>query len=401
MQFTLLSNAGVPNITAELQAANNYPLIRVFTVGQGNSSTVPFTQLASIEQTWAVASNLSIGVGGWSAFSAVCWFTYRDVYNKLGGNIPMGLISNNWGGTPIQHWSSPTALSKCNGGSDSILWNAMVVPYVTGPMAVRTAIWYQGEANVGQASYYACQFPVMIADWRTNLPGLNTFGFVQIAGYTGYGTAVTAGDLRSAQLTPLSTLNNIAFTTAIDLVYPYSSPSDIHPTFKQAVGDRLSNSILVSEYGLSFPSSYPMYAGASTVTSGTTITVTVDLNGCVGGCSVINEVIPPGVAANVTASFAIQTDDPNKTWWNATATPTADGHGLVLSVVAPATGFNAIASAYGRGSYPIVAAYNTQLLPVIPWCYTLNNVPCYAANDITNDIVVSNLPSMEDFATGH
>ncbi len=100
---TLLSNAGVPNVTAELAEANNYPNIRVFTVGQGNQSNTPFTQLASIEQPWAVASNLSIGVGGWSAFSAACWFTYRDVYNKLGGNIPQGLISNNWGGTPVEH----------------------------------------------------------------------------------------------------------------------------------------------------------------------------------------------------------------------------------------------------------------------------------------------------------
>ena len=399
MQFTLLSNAGVPNVTAELQLANNYPYIRVFTVGQGNSSEVPFTQLASIEQQWAVASNLSIGVGGWSAFSAVCWFTYRDVFDKLGGNVPQGLISNNWGGTPIQHWSSPAALEKCNGGTDSILWNAMLMPYVVGPMAVRTAIWYQGENNVGQASYYACQFPVMIADWRAHFPGLNTFGFVQIAGYTGYGTNGNAGDLRQAQLSPLASLNNIAFTTAIDLVYPWSSPSDIHPTYKQAVGERLSNSILVSEYGLEYPTSYPMYAGASTTTSGTTITVTVSLNGCVGGCSVINGVVPPGVAANMSAAFTIQTNDPNKTWWNATATPTADGKGLVLSVTAPATGFSAIASAYGRAAYPIVSAYNSEQLPVLPWCYTLDNVPCYAANDIAVSNDMESLPTMADFAT--
>jgi len=100
MQFTLLSNAGVPNVTAELADANNYPNIRVFTVGQGTTSTTPLRELGSIEQAWVAASNASIGLGGWTAFSAVCWFTYRDVYNALGGTVPQGLVSNNWGGTP-------------------------------------------------------------------------------------------------------------------------------------------------------------------------------------------------------------------------------------------------------------------------------------------------------------
>ena len=62
----------------------------------------------------------------------------------------------------------------------------MIHPYTVGPMSFKTAIWYQGESNVGEAAYYSCIFPAMIADWRSKLPGLNTFGFVQIAGWTGY-----------------------------------------------------------------------------------------------------------------------------------------------------------------------------------------------------------------------
>jgi hypothetical protein len=30
--------------------------------------------------------------------------------------VPIGLVSNNWGGTPVQSWSSAKALSQCNGG---------------------------------------------------------------------------------------------------------------------------------------------------------------------------------------------------------------------------------------------------------------------------------------------
>lgn len=77
MQFSLPSNV---NATAEAQAANNYPHIRLFTVGQGTSSTTPLTDLKTVEQTWEVASNASVTAGGgWGYFSAVCWFFGKQV----------------------------------------------------------------------------------------------------------------------------------------------------------------------------------------------------------------------------------------------------------------------------------------------------------------------------------
>ena len=63
-----------------------------------------------------------------------------------------GLISSNWGGTPVQVW-------EANTGS---LYNSMIAPFTVGPMALTGATWYQGESNVGQASYYAVGFPQMI-----------------------------------------------------------------------------------------------------------------------------------------------------------------------------------------------------------------------------------------------
>jgi sialate O-acetylesterase len=67
----------------------------------------------------------------------VCWFFGRDLYDALGRTTPIGLISNNWGGTPVEAWSSPVALSKCNGSlpadgvngspdNPSVLWNVSV-----------------------------------------------------------------------------------------------------------------------------------------------------------------------------------------------------------------------------------------------------------------------------------
>jgi sialate O-acetylesterase len=86
-------------------------------------------------------------------------------------------VSSNWGGTPIQAWSSPKVLNQCSKtkmnrvieedgphskgpGDPSQLYNAMIVPLL--PMRTLGAIWYQGEANVGDVPFYTCAFPVSL-----------------------------------------------------------------------------------------------------------------------------------------------------------------------------------------------------------------------------------------------
>ena len=44
-------------------------------------------------------------------FSSVCWLFGRNLYDHF--KYPIGLISSNWGGTPIEDWSSPDVLAKC------------------------------------------------------------------------------------------------------------------------------------------------------------------------------------------------------------------------------------------------------------------------------------------------
>jgi len=34
------------------------------------------------------------------------------------------------------------------------------------PYAIRGAIWYQGESNIGRAYEYRTLFPALIKDWR-------------------------------------------------------------------------------------------------------------------------------------------------------------------------------------------------------------------------------------------
>lgn len=161
MQFTV---AQLINATAEIALAANYPQIRIMTVGQGTASATPLPELATIAQNWSVASPSTVGAGNWSEFSAVCWLFGRDLQDSLkqltGAVVPIGLVSTNWGGTPVQYWSSPDALAKCNqslapavgdsmfgnvGLANSQLYNAMINPFLK--MRTLGAIWYQGASG--------------------------------------------------------------------------------------------------------------------------------------------------------------------------------------------------------------------------------------------------------------
>ena len=145
MQFSV---GGNENAAAYASEANKYPNIRLFTVGQKTSSKTPLSDLATIEQPWAAASNVSVTDGSaFNYFSAVCWFFGKNVYDGLGGNVPVGLVSNNWGGTRVEQWTPPQSTAECGHASSGELYNAMIVPYTVGPMAVSGFTWYQGESE--------------------------------------------------------------------------------------------------------------------------------------------------------------------------------------------------------------------------------------------------------------
>jgi len=374
MQFTIsLANNG----SAEIGTADNYPKIRVFTVGQGTSSNTPLTSLQTIEQLWAVGSKASVGGPDWGYQTAVGWLFVRQIYDSLGGSVPIGLINNNWGGTTVQQWSSNDALSKCNGTGPGNLWNAMIVPYTVGPMALKGAIWYQGESNVGQTDYYACAFPAMIGDWRQKLQQTNLwFGFVHLAGYN-YGAGPACGDLRQSQLAALS-LPNVGFSTAVDV----GTWNDIHPKDKQTVSARLANAALSQVYGQAVAWKAPIYVSATQQTTDTTITVTVSFETGTVANGLTTDVPTPakaaqadqcvtGLTADACGFPTIQVNDSAKTTLNATITVTSDKQGVVLTATAPSTGLKAISTSYGRAGWAVTTIFNSKGLPVIGWYKTL------------------------------
>ncbi len=145
---------------------------------------------------------------------------------------------------------NPPAGPEGNQNSPTALYNGMVAPII--PYGIKGAIWYQGESNAGQAKQYRTLFPAMIADWRSKWKqGDFPFFFVQIAPFNGQ-----PPEIREAQFLTLSKSKNTAMAVTTDV----GNATDIHPTQKEPVGQRLALAARALTYGERIEYSGPLYA---------------------------------------------------------------------------------------------------------------------------------------------
>lgn len=282
--------ARTDNAAAEIARAD-LDEIRLFTV-PNNTAAEP---LEDCNGRWVVCSQETA-----RSFSAVAYHFGRRLHNEL--MVPVGLIAADWGGTPAQAWTSPEALAdfpahaeglellrllreeperleaeyrealarwEAEGDDDAprperrainqhtpgALFNGMIAP--VHPYAIRGVIWYQGESNRGRAHEYRALFPAMISDWRARWESDFPFYFVQIAPYTYQGDEGQTAELREAQLMAMA-LPNTGMVVTMDI----GDPSDIHPTNKRDVGERLARWALHHDYGrFDIVFSGPLYKG--------------------------------------------------------------------------------------------------------------------------------------------
>lgn len=204
-----------------------------------------------------------VNKSGWNAprgeFSAVAYCFGRSLRRTQG--VTIGLLEASWGGTLAEAWTRREALAahsalapllKIKAKSPesphlaSRLYNGMLGTLT--PYAVRGAIWYQGESNVGRAEQYSTLLATMIADWR-QVWGCGDFPFlfVQLAPYQR--PALRPGksawaELREAQRRVAQTVPNTAMVVITDL-----GDEDIHPLRKQPVGERLALAARSLVYG--------------------------------------------------------------------------------------------------------------------------------------------------------
>jgi len=132
----------------------------------------------------------------------------------------------------------PPADDPGNPNVTTVLYDGMIAPLT--PLAIKGAIWYQGESNAGRGHQYRALLATMIRDWRARFSGGDfPFFIVQLASFTA--VKPEPGDsgwaeIREAQQWAAKAVGNSATASAVDI----GEAKDIHPKNKQEVGRRLA-----------------------------------------------------------------------------------------------------------------------------------------------------------------
>ncbi len=209
---------------------------------------------------WKTCSPATVG-----DFSATGYFFARLVSRTL--KIPVGIIEANKGGSRVESWLTKENLQKYTSEpTDSmgivnfkpqydyqraLLWgNGTFNPILN--YTVKGILFYQGCSNVGDpGNQYSERLKLLVEQWRSQF-GLGDipFYFVQIAPYAcGDVNGDWSARLQEQQYRAQQIIPNSSLVCTNDLVYPYET-TQIHPTQKRQVGERLAYTALSRDYGV-------------------------------------------------------------------------------------------------------------------------------------------------------
>jgi sialate O-acetylesterase len=274
------------------QAAAVHPNIRLFNV----SRDVAFKRKQGKLGEWQPTTPESI-----KEFSAAGYYFGVDLQKNL--NVPIGLINSSYGGsqaeawTPvdylnanpdlkitvertkiweaerpkvkadyaeaIKNWREETDKQKAAGAKPSpspgvpdalrdyriasSIYDGMIEPLM--PLAIRGAIWYQGESNEARAEQYNILLPIMIRAWRERWGAGNfPFGIIQLPNYRkpqNEPVDEAWSFIREAQRRTALNTPNTGLIVTIDI----GEANDIHPKNKLDVGKRMARWVLKDVYG--------------------------------------------------------------------------------------------------------------------------------------------------------
>jgi sialate O-acetylesterase len=236
---------GIENGDEAVKNADN-PNIRLFLVPKLTATTPQ----NNISGTWTECTPETM-----KYFSAVGYFFGKRLQEEL-KNVPIGLISSNWGGTPAEIWmpeeviqNAPVLLASAKTRKEETYgpnqpgraFNAMIAPITQ--FKIAGVLWYQGESNVG-STVYDKTLSALIMSWRKLWKYDFPFYLVQIAPYK-YGEDHFSGSIiRDAQRKVLQEVPNTGIVVTSDI----SPIDDIHPKDKKSVGIRLANLALANTY---------------------------------------------------------------------------------------------------------------------------------------------------------
>ena len=389
------------NGTAECERgyASRYHTMRVMTVGHTpGGAPSPLDDLGVIAVPWSVPAPDSICQPTGKAsfppgFSAVCYYTGRDVFDALNATVPIGLISSCASSTAINQWMPaaaragcppPTLNDTCNGVA-GCLYNSGIAPMARGgaPLALSGVLWYQGENDCGEGGksgsneYYSCAFQGLISSWRAlfaspTLP----FHFVQLSSWAS-GNPVDVPATRAAQLAALA-LPGTTAALSYDLG-DLSAPIPGHPRNKQGVGVRVAAGVLAGPpYRLPVHSVGPVFVGATAPPAGAdgTLVVTVQFNVSCGGVVYTPVACPTGQLPQEGSCEEFAAVGGDGVWRAGTGVGVVGGGSGVRFTV---PGFGVGAALVGtRGFWalwPLASVADGCGFPAVPWRVVVGSYP--------------------------
>lgn len=238
MERTLRGVSNDPILGAnEAILRSNNPSIRFFTV-ENESSKVPKD---NVKGDWKVCNPSTA-----PNFSATGYFFGNLLQDIL--DVPVGLISSDWGGTRIQKWMDEGTIKTFDpqdwGSSPSNLFNAMINPMLG--FNIKGVIWYQGESNRKNPEIYDEMMVKLVQSWREKWAiGNFPFYYCQIAPYE-YGNEVNSAYLREAQLKASKEIPNSGMVSLLDV----GDERTVHPANKRVAGERLAYFALKEAYSI-------------------------------------------------------------------------------------------------------------------------------------------------------
>lgn len=246
-------------------ARAKFPQIRYCSVPQ----VLALEKQTDTKASWSTCSPQTV-----LNYSAVAYIFGARLHEEL--EVPIELISTNWGGSSAEAWIREETLSEKFPAFRSALANQVSrhhgrlrgdifsakestkgsqhdepdsalqcddPPIV--PFAMRGVIWYQGESNVREPEQYRELFPTLITDWRKEWQrGDFPFYYVQIAPFVYKQEPKPVALLREAQLMALE-VSNTGMAVTMDI----GEATNIHPRAKKPVGERLALLALAKDYG--------------------------------------------------------------------------------------------------------------------------------------------------------
>ncbi len=236
---------GIDNGEEEMKNATN-PNIRFFTVPKLTATTPQNNLLGN----WTESTPETM-----KYFSAIGYFFAKRLQEDL-KNVPIGLISSNWGGTPAEIWmleevvqNDPVLLENAKKLNEQEYgprqpgraYNAMIYPFVG--FKIAGTLWYQGESNVGSLVYDKT-LSALITSWRKAWQDEFPFYFVQIAPFKTGSNNFSNVIVRDSQRKILKEVPKTGMVLTSDI----SDTIDIHPKNKKSVGIRLANLALADIY---------------------------------------------------------------------------------------------------------------------------------------------------------